>query len=226
MWELTAVPERWKRGFQALDVVLAASDFLEGVFADNLSGPFIVSAPCPLYLPEPIPLDRVRFGLPNDTAIFVSSFEPASRPPAEKNPFAAIHAFLTAFPQQDGATLVIKVNNARVKGRLHPAVTQLNDLCRGHEHIRIIDEVMDYRDVLCLYASCDTFVSMYLAEGLGLGLMEAMALGKPVIATAWSGNMSFMNHTNSCLVGYELIPVRSKLRAYSHQFSRCTCRLG
>jgi hypothetical protein len=37
-----------------------------------------------------------------------------------------------------------------------------------------------------------------------------MALGKPVIATGWSGNMSFMNHTNACLVGYDLVPRRGE----------------
>jgi hypothetical protein len=39
--------------------------------------------------------------------------------------------------------------------------------------------------------------------------MEAMLLGKPVIATAWSGNMSYMNYTNSCPVRYSLVGVRS-----------------
>ena len=52
------------------------------------------------------------------------------------------------------------------------------------------------------------YMCLYTApKGLGLGLMEAMALGKPVIATAWSGNMTFMNYTNSCPVNYHLIPV-------------------
>lgn len=94
----------------------------------------------------------------------------------------------------------------------------MHELCRGHPNILILDEVLSYPDVLSLYASCDCFVSMHRSEGLGLGLMEAMALGKPVIATAWSGNMSFMSHTNSCLVGYELIPARSDLQVYSKRY--------
>lgn len=217
MWELTVVPERWKRGFQSLDVVLAASDFVQGVFSDNLSGPFIVPAPCPLYLPEPVVPDRARFDLPDAPVIFVTSFEPASDP-ERKNPFAAIRAFLKAFPDDGSALLVIKVNNPMLDGVLHPAISQLHELCRGRAHIRILDEVLSYPDVLCLYASCDAFISLHRAEGLGLGLMEAMALGKPVIATAWSGNMSFMSHTNSCLVGYELVPVRSELPVYSPRY--------
>jgi glycosyltransferase involved in cell wall biosynthesis len=217
MWELTVIPERWKRGFQSLDVVLAASDFVQGVFSENLSGLFIVPAPCPLYLPEAVAPDRARFDLADESVIFVTSFEPASDP-ERKNPFAAIRAFLKAFPKNGIASLVVKVNNAKLEGKLHPTIVQLHDLCREHRHIRILDEVMSYQDVLCLYASCDAFVSLHRAEGLGLGLMEAMALGKPVIATAWSGNMSFMNHTNSCLVRYELVPVRSDLLVYSQHY--------
>jgi glycosyltransferase involved in cell wall biosynthesis len=34
-----------------------------------------------------------------------------------------------------------------------------------------------------------------------------MALGKPVVATGWSGNLDFMNERNSALVSYSLVPV-------------------
>jgi len=35
-----------------------------------------------------------------------------------------------------------------------------------------------------------------------------MLLGKPVVATAYSGNLAFMDADNSCLVGYSLVPVK------------------
>jgi glycosyltransferase involved in cell wall biosynthesis len=41
-----------------------------------------------------------------------------------------------------------------------------------------------------------------------------MALGKPVIATAWSGNLDFMNKQNSALVSYSLIPVHDPEGAF------------
>jgi hypothetical protein len=37
--------------------------------------------------------------------------------------------------------------------------------------------------------------------------MESMALGVPVIATGWSGNMDFMDDTNAALVAFSLVPV-------------------
>src|SRR5262249_31945748 len=62
-------------------------------------------------------------------------------------------------------------------------------------------------DVLALIASVDGFVSLHRAEGLGLVPLEAMALGKPVVATAWSGNLDFMTPDNSMLVPARQVPV-------------------
>lgn len=47
-----------------------------------------------------------------------------------------------------------------------------------------------------------------------MGIAESMALGKPVIATGWSGNVDFMDAENSILVDYRLVPVESG--AYPH----------
>ncbi|HPT55817.1 MAG TPA: glycosyltransferase, partial [Casimicrobium sp.] len=52
------------------------------------------------------------------------------------------------------------------------------------------------------------YVSLHRSEGLGLGLAECMALGKPVIGTAYSGNLEFMRENNSLLVDYTMVPVK------------------
>jgi glycosyltransferase involved in cell wall biosynthesis len=54
---------------------------------------------------------------------------------------------------------------------------------------------------------CDCYVSLHRSEGFGLTLAAAMAHGKPVIATGYSGNLAFMDAANSMLVPYELVPV-------------------
>jgi len=43
-------------------------------------------------------------------------------------------------------------------------------------------------------------VSLHRSEGFGLTMAEAMALGKPVIATAYSGNLDFMDDQTAYLV--------------------------
>ena len=59
-------------------------------------------------------------------------------------------------------------------------------------------------DVVALIAASDCVVSLHRSEGFGLVLAEAMLLGKPVIATAYSGNLDFTTPGNSFLVSYKL----------------------
>ena len=58
-----------------------------------------------------------------------------------------------------------------------------------------------------LFARADCYVSLHRAEGFGLTLAESMALGKPVIATGFSGNTDFMTPANSYLVDWALTEV-------------------
>jgi len=68
--------------------------------------------------------------------------------------------------------------------------------------------------VRSLIASCDCFISLHRSEGLGLGMAQSMALGKPVNATRYSGNLEFMNSENSLLVEYRLATVEESTEAY------------
>ena len=56
-----------------------------------------------------------------------------------------------------------------------------------------------------LFAACDGYLSLHRCEGFGLTLAEAMVLGKPVVATGYSGNMDFMTAANSYPVRYRLL---------------------
>ncbi|MBD9355765.1 glycosyltransferase [Methylomonas albis] len=210
--EETVLPKRYCEALRLFDVVLAGSHFVRHVFDTNLSDVLTLDCIHPLFLPSGIVANRSYFGLPSDRLLFVSSFDP-HHDPARKNPFGAVDAFLTAFPaptdSDDLPHLVVKLNNAEIRSNdCDPMalVEQLKARCAGNPRVHFIAKSLSYSDVLSLYDSCDVFVSMHRAEGLGLGPLECMALGKPVIATAWSGNMSFMKHTNSCLVGYDLVP--------------------
>ena len=60
-------------------------------------------------------------------------------------------------------------------------------------------------EVNSLLKDVDVYVSLHRSEGFGLVMAEAMYLGTPVIATAWSGNTEFMNDDTACMVGYDMI---------------------
>ena len=65
-----------------------------------------------------------------------------------------------------------------------------------------------------LMAAADIVISLHRSEGFGLVPAQAMALGKPVVATAWSGNVDFMNERNSAPVSYSLVPVHDPEGAF------------
>ena len=54
-----------------------------------------------------------------------------------------------------------------------------------------------------LYKLADAFVLPTHAEGWGLPLMEAMAMGLPVISTNWGGSTEFMTNATSYLIDTE-----------------------
>jgi len=221
MWELTVTPEIKVKAAQMYDAVIAESDFIRSTCENHLSTMRIISAVPPLYLPAEIVPSRTRFGLPEDKVIFLSGFDPYSDP-ARKNPFAVIGAFRQAFGDDPKACLVIYLNCADPKESKCPGFAlksykEMEELCRDDSRICLVSGTTSYADRLNLYASCDIFVSLHRSEGLGLVPMEFMRLGKPVIATAWSGNMTYMKDTNSCLVRYKLIQVKSEHPTYCRE---------
>lgn len=213
VWEIPALRQQWIESMQQLDVLIGQSDYIRDIFDFNVPNVLKITAAHPLYLPEHIYADRPRFGLAEDAIIFITSFDPHSDV-QRKNPWGTIEAFERGLGTDSRARLVIKVHVTSTGGKNHPVIDELHGRCDGNPNITINTENYSYLDILSLYASCDVYVSLHRAEGLGLGPMEAMRLGKPVIATAWSGNMTYMNHTNSCLVGYGLVPVVSNASSY------------
>jgi len=215
-WEQMVVPTEWLRALEGLDVIVAPSAFTRETFEKALPDVPILLTRVPLRLPEKVTANRKRFGLQPDRVWFGSSFEPQSDP-ERKNPFGVLDAFEQALPSREDVGLVVKVNNATLDRRHHPIMEELRARSRRDRRILLLEESLDYLSVLSLYASLDVYVSLHRSEGVGLGLMEAMSLGKPVIATGWSGNMSFMDRSNSCVVAYKLVPVRGRTYVYSEE---------
>ena len=74
--------------------------------------------------------------------------------------------------------------------------------------LEIIDEDISDEDVVRLYRSCDALAFPYRGEGFGLPMLEAMACGLPVIATAGGAADDFLDET----VAYRIRSERRELR--------------
>lgn len=138
--------------------------------------------------------------------MFVTAFEPYSDP-ARKNPAGVIEAFRLAVPDAPNARLLVKINGKAEDKLSIKSLALLEELAADCPSIAFVLDSRPYEDALSLIADADVVISLHRAEGLGLVPMEAMAMGMPVIATAWSGNMAYMSHRSACLVEYGLTPV-------------------
>lgn len=203
-WELPRVSAAFRSQIDRLDEIWAGSRFVADTFRGHTAKPVQVM-PCVI---EPAPrqdLLRGDFGLPEDACIFLFSFD-ANSSMARKNPFGVVRAFHQAFAPREGrgpARLAVKTVNLgrhrEVRGRLAEAVERVGGV--------LIEDDVERSEMDALIGLCDVYVSLHRSEGFGFGMAEAMHLGRPVIATAYSGNMDFMSAANSCLVGYRLRPI-------------------
>lgn len=205
-WEASHLPRHWINPLSRFDGILAMSGFIAEVCRNSLPMTPTLYGEHPLDLPDTIRPDRRKFDLPVGAVVFVASLDPNSDL-VRKNPEALVTTFRAAFPTVDQQVrLVIRLNNAATDMG-QSAARRLLELAQGDRRIGLLLEPMGYDEILSLYACADIYLSFHRGEGLGLGMLESMALGKAVIATGWSGNLSFMNHSNSALLRYRLIPV-------------------
>ena len=202
-WELENFPKKWEYATNIVDEIWVATDYVAN--AMRKSGKKVVKIPFPLeFSLPPDSMNKEYFGINPNKFTYLSSFDFLSSL-ERKNPQGVIRAFQKAFPSgDDSVRLIIKTMNAGA----HPKeLKKIESVIGGDSRIEIRDGYLAQEEMRGLIRSVDAYVSLHRAEGLGLGLAEAMYMGKPTIATGYSGNLEFMNETNSILVPYQLVQI-------------------
>jgi glycosyltransferase involved in cell wall biosynthesis len=153
---------------------------------------------------------RQRLNL-RDTDFVVLAMADVRSSLARKNPIGAITAFKQGLGAYSNAVLVLKVTGAD-----HDPVAfdALRFALQGSRVLLLLDR-LSMSEQWQLYAACDVFVSLHRAEGYGLPMAEAMAMGRPVVATGWSGNLDFMHAENAALVDHTLVKIDDPQGVYS-----------
>jgi len=203
-WELAVFPKAWRPyAFELVDEVWASSQFLYEMYQQATDKP-VKLVPLAVSVERMKPYPRSHYGLPEGKFLFLYIFDFNSSV-ARKNPMAAVQAFKQAFvPTDNSVGLVFKTMNTKPN---NPAWISFLKECQADRRIQIITETFDRPAVLGLINTCDAYVSLHRAEGFGRTIAEAICLGKPVVATKYSGNVDYMEAKGSLLVEVDMIEI-------------------
>jgi glycosyltransferase involved in cell wall biosynthesis len=201
LWELEEFPRAWSSSFDYFHEIWTPSRFCLDALSAASPVP-VRRVGLPVDFAPPPALTRERFGLAVDRFAFLFVFDSLSHL-ERKNPFALVRAFQRAFRPEDPVQLVLKTINSDVDPE---GAERLRREAHGWP-ILVLDEYLDKDAVHALMALADCYVSLHRSEGFGLTLAEAMRLGKPVIATDYSGSADFLNAGTGLPVRYRLVEI-------------------
>ena len=203
-WELPYWPEEFGQVHELVDEIWAQSKFVASVFQRITDKP-VTYMPMAVAIPAPLNYSRDRFNFPKSDFLFFMMFDGNSWL-SRKNPLAGVQAFVKAFPlNTSGVGLVIKAMNINTVDTQWQA---LLSMVANDPRVIIVNDKMPRQDSIDLMACCDAYISLHRSEGFGRVIAEAMLLGKPTIATNFSGNIDFCNTSTSYLVDGELVPLQ------------------
>ncbi|HEX9986049.1 MAG TPA: glycosyltransferase [Thermoanaerobaculia bacterium] len=207
-WEVEDLPPLMAQSERFLDEVWGISSFTAEALARCLTKP-VRAFPLPVVVPAVRPRTRAELGMPEGFLfLFCFDYDSVFR---RKNPLAAVAAFQQAFGHRADVVLYIKTTNA---ARHVADEEELRLAAADSSNIVIRDGYVSSDDYFSMLDSCDCYVSLHRSEGFGLTVAEAMALGKPVISTAYSSTLEFTTESNSYLVPARLTEVGDHAAPY------------
>ncbi len=200
-WEVSHFPEQWLRAFNNVDEVWVASEHVAEALRPLSSKP-VHTIRMPIAPGSPDEASRAELGMPEGFCfLFIFDYRSVFK---RKNPLGLVEAFGKAFEPGAGPSLVIK----SICGDEFPEERQkLAAAVADRPDIHLIEDTITTGMKNAMIASCDCYVSLHRSEGLGLTMAEAMYFGRPVIATAYSGNLDFMTEANSYLVPHGMVEI-------------------
>jgi glycosyltransferase involved in cell wall biosynthesis len=194
-WETESPTEAMVQSAQRVDEIWTVSEFSRRAIQAGTDRPVLKFTP-PIIKPAVgSGRDPRELGIP-DGFVFLFMFDCFSTL-ARKNPLGLIEAFCRAFRPNQGPKLVLKSINGDQRPldmeTLRVATCDRNDIV-------LIDGCLSESDCATMLARADCYVSLHRAEGFGLTMADAVALGIPLIATGYSGNLEFMDDETAYLV--------------------------
>lgn len=207
VWETDTMPPSWQADLRSVDRIWAPSSYCAELFANTLETPVDI-VPHPVAVREPSTADRSevlsRFGVDPNSRIILYVFDGASYL-IRKNPLALVRAFAASRLEAKGWRLLLKTKHLFDRAE---AGEELLEAVNASTGVTVIDATLDADDLKALLQAADIYASPHCSEGFGLTVAEALALGKPVVATDFSGTRDFLD--SSCGYPVKADPVTLK----------------
>ena len=197
LWDVNRFPERLRASFSLVEEVWAPTTHVAAALEPLATVP-VRTIPIPVR-PSRGDLRASAAHGPHDAKFTFGTSLDGDAELGRQNPFGAIAAFRGAFAPGDGARLVLECTNAERDPASRAAI---GEAAAGHPDIEVFAA-----GGVSATALCDCYVSLHRAEAFGIAMADAMWLGKPVIATGYSGNLDYMTAKNSYLVDHRLVEV-------------------
>ncbi len=211
-WEVEHLPDFMADAFDHVDAVWAGTRHVKDALSWSAGATPVELVRYAVRTPKPVGRTRAELGLPEGSPLFLTVFGFYSSV-ARKNPEGAIEAFVRAFPQAEpgGPQLVLKT----IDEDAHPVeLAALHALADPHPHVHLLPGYLDRSAMDELLAAADVIVSLHRAEGFGYTPAEAMAIGRPAIATNYSGNLDYMHSASAVLIDAPLVPIGERGAPY------------
>jgi glycosyltransferase involved in cell wall biosynthesis len=205
VWEMANLPEDWFPFFDQVRAIWAPSRYCADIFSTRARVPIdviphVVTVP-PLD-PDPIRVDMLRrgLGLSEGDRIILYAFDGSSYL-VRKNPFALVRSFAQSGLAGNGWRLALKakhLSDSPVQGEL------LRQQVERTQGVVLIDRAVSKATMSQLMRTADIYASPHCSEGFGLTIAEAMAMGKLVVATDYSGSSDFLDAECGFPIRYQL----------------------
>ncbi|MEM7694433.1 MAG: glycosyltransferase [Pseudomonadota bacterium] len=210
-WELSTPSAAQKLALGLLDEIWVATDYGVSIYEPVVDIPVrnVGMAVEPMETPDKAAARawvRERLPIGPETFVCLAAFDSFSFL-ERKNPHGMVDAFRTAFGPEEDVALVLKTHNRDFVLDTHQSMRweRILEIANTDPRIIIMNETLRYPDLIKLKAGADCFVSLHRSEGWGFGLIEAMSVGTPVVATGYSGSLDFAREESAFLVDYDLV---------------------
>lgn len=210
-WEETAVPDSTVRHINDnFDAVLVASSFVKRVLRNS-------GCPLPIFVipvgidhligPEVPPIGALK---PSDDRVF--RFLHVSSAFERKGVDVLLRVFFDTFSATDPVELFIKTF-PNPHNRVREQLAELTAVRSDAPKVVIDESHMDDAGMLALYRSAQAMVLPTRGEGFNLPAAEAMALGLPVIVTAFGAHVDFCARRTALPIPFHFSRSRSHLKS-------------